>query len=319
MNGRRLLLGIDGGQSSTTALIGDETGRVLGMGRSGPCNHVEGPLGRDKFIDAIQGSVAQAWEAARLPAGELPFAAACAGFSGGPADKEALFRELVPASRYRITIDAEIALLGATGGSPGIITIAGTGSISYGRDAAGKFVRVGGWGYIFGDEGGGFDIVRQALRAILRLDEGWGPPTTLRDLLLGATGAADANDLMHRFYTQAFPRARIAGLSVLVDQAANNGDEVARQILLNAAQQLATSASTVRAQLFEPETAVPVAYVGGAFRSELLLERFRLLVELESGSHAIAPRYGPAAGALLQAYTIAGLTPVLIGAPEEKV
>ena len=56
-----------------------------------------------------------------------------------------------------------------------MICIAGTGSIAYGRNAARKFARVGGWGYIFGDEGGGFDLTRQALRAILRHEEGWGP------------------------------------------------------------------------------------------------------------------------------------------------
>lgn len=319
MSGRRLFLGIDGGQSSTTALIGDETGRVLGMGRSGPCNHVAGPQGRQKFTAAIHGSVAQACLTAGIPAEAVRFVSACAGFSGGPEDKDRLFRELVLAEMYRITIDAEVALLGATGGTPGVITIAGTGSISYGRDAAGRFVRVGGWGYIFGDEGSGFDIVRQALRAILRMEEGWGPPTMLRQMLISVTGAADGNDLMHRFYTEEYPRARVAGFAVLVDQAAKEGDEVARQILLNAAQHLATCASTVRAQLFEPDAAVPVAYVGGAFRSELLLERFRLLVELESGGRVIQPRYGPAAGALLQAYEAAHLSPALIDPPEEKV
>ena len=65
-----------------------------------------------------------------------------------------------------------------------MICIAGTGSIAYGRNANRKFARVGGWGYIFGDEGGGFDLTRQALRAILRHEEGWGPDTVLRSMLL---------------------------------------------------------------------------------------------------------------------------------------
>ena len=67
-----------------------------------------------------------------------------------------------------------------------------------------------GWGYIFGDEGGGFDITRQALRAILRHEEGWGPATSLHNALLQETGSADANDLLHRFYTTEFPRPAIA-------------------------------------------------------------------------------------------------------------
>jgi len=157
-----LYLGIDGGQSGTTALIGDESGRVVGRGKAGPCNHARASEGRRKFLAALRDSISAAIQ------GDPEFAAACMGFSGGPDDKEALAREVVRAERYLITHDAHIALVGATGGAPGIIVIAGTGSIAFGRNAAGKSARAGGWGYVFGDEGGAFDLVRQALRAVLR-------------------------------------------------------------------------------------------------------------------------------------------------------
>jgi N-acetylglucosamine kinase-like BadF-type ATPase len=104
-----------------------------------------------------------------------------------------------------------------------------------------------------------------------------------------------------------------------VDGAARNGDAVARNILLNAAQQLATATSAVRSQLFEQREAVDVAYIGGVYRSEMLLERFRLLVELEDGNHVIPPRYGPTAGALIEAYSAAGAVPELKDAPAEKL
>jgi N-acetylglucosamine kinase-like BadF-type ATPase len=311
-------LGIDGGQSSTTALIGDAAGRVVGAGRGGPCNHVSGPEGRTKFFHATAGCLRTACAEAGLNADTVEFEAVCAGFSGGPADKEAYLRELVRSRRMILSTDAVIALSGATGGGPGIIAIAGTGSISYGRNADRKFARVGGWGYIFGDEGGGFDLTRQALRAMLRNEEGWGPPTMLRDMLLAETGASDANDLMHRFYTSEFPRPKIASYSRLVDEAARSGDAVARNILLNAAQQLATATSAVRSQLFEQREEVQVAWIGGVYRSEMLLERFRLLVELEDGNRVIAPRHGPAAGALIEAYAAAGAIPELRDAPAEK-
>jgi N-acetylglucosamine kinase-like BadF-type ATPase len=311
-------LGIDGGQSSTTALIGDVSGRVVGAGRGGPCNHVSGPEGRTKFFHAIAGCLRTACAEAGLNADTVEFEAVCAGFSGGPEDKEAYLRELVRSRRMILSTDAVIALSGATGGGPGIITIAGTGSISYGRNAQKRFARVGGWGYIYGDEGGGFDLTRQALRAMLRNEEGWGPPTMLREMLLSETGAADANDLMHRFYTAEFPRPKIASYSRLVDEAARCGDAVARNILLNAAQQLATATSAVRSQLFEQRADIQVAHIGGVYRSEILLERFRLLVELEDGNRVIAPRFGPAAGALIEAYAAAGTIPELKDAPAEK-
>src|SRR5579864_8522718 len=220
-------LGIDGGQSSTTALIGDETGRVLGVGRAGPSNHAAASEGRRKFVAAIAASLNDCLKQAAASAGitgPLEFQAACLGLSGGPEDKKALAKEMIRAERYLLTHDAHIALAGATGGEPGIIAIAGTGSMVFGRNAAGVTARAGGWGYVFGDEGGAFDLVKQAVRAILRNAEGWGPPTSLREALLEAAGERDAHRLMHRLYTDEYPRDRVAGWAKLVDQAARAGD-----------------------------------------------------------------------------------------------
>jgi N-acetylglucosamine kinase-like BadF-type ATPase len=216
------------------------------------------------------------------------------------------------------TDDAVIALSGATAGEPGIITIAGTGSIAFGRNAAGRAVRVGGWGYIFGDEGAGFDISRQALRAALRFEEGWGPPTALHGVLLEATASRSANEALHRFYTDEWPRSRVATLAKLVDRAGAEGDAVARDILLAAGQQLAALTGSVRRQLWNAGEAVAVAHIGGMFRSDLLRERFRMLVEMEEGNRCAPPVYGPAAGALLEAYRAVGLRPPLTNVPELK-
>jgi N-acetylglucosamine kinase-like BadF-type ATPase len=311
----KLFLGVDGGQSSTTALIGDETGRVVGFGRGGPCNHVGAAEGRAKFLNAIGGCMG---EALRQAGTESPrFEAACLGFSGGPADKEALVRELLSADHLFVTHDALIAQAGACGGEPGLITIAGTGSISFGRNAKGRTARAGGWGYIFGDEGGAFDIVRQALRAALRLEEGWGPGTSLRAMLLAATGAASANELMHAFYTTEWPRPRVAKLSKLVDDAAREGDAAARLILDHAAQQLSWIANGVREQLFEDDEPARIAYIGGVFRSEYLLDQFRIQMEVSDPANRFGPpQHGPAAGALMEAYRIAGVSPSLTNLPE---
>lgn len=313
----KLFLGVDGGQSSTTALIGDETGRVLGFGRGGPCNHVGAAEGRAKFLSAIGGCLGQAMEQAGADAPR--FEAACLGFSGGPADKEALVRELISAERLFVTTDALIAQAGACGGEPGLIAIAGTGSIAFGRNAEGRTARAGGWGYIFGDEGGAFDLVRQALRAALRFEEGWGPATSLRAMLLAATQTANANALLHAFYTAEWPRARVATLSKLVDDAAREGDESARLILEHAAQQLSWIANAVREQLFAEDEPARVAYIGGVFRSEYLLDRFRIAVEVSHPANIFGPpQYGPAAGALMEAYRIADCPCALSNLPESE-
>src|ERR1017187_9516548 len=196
---------------------------------------------------------------------------------------------------------------GATRTGQGIITIAGTGSIAFGRNPAGRSARAGGWGHIFGDEGGGFDIARQAARAALRLEEGWGPATVLRDSLLAATGSESANEMLHRFYTDEWPRSRVATLSRLVDAAAGESDGVALGILQGPARQLAMLAGAVREELWPPGKVVEVAYIGGVFQSRILLENFRTLVELPEGVRCAAPRRGPAEGALREAYRSAGL------------
>lgn len=311
-----IFLGVDGGQSSTTAILGDAAGRVLGLGQDGPCNHVSGPAAREKFINAIGGAVSRALAAAGLPETHRDFAAGCFGFSGGPKDKQPLIEEMFSIPNLVVTHDGLIALAGATAGLPGIIAIAGTGQLAFGRNAAGRTARAGGWGYVYGDEGGGFDLVRQALRAALRMEEGWGPQTALRRILLEATGAATANDLLHQFYTVDWPRPRIAALSKLVDESALAGDAVAIELLNQSAQHQANFVGAVRRQLFEEGDAVRVATIGGVWRSVRMRERFRQLAEMAEGVTCAPPEMGPAAGALLEAYRQAGLPVNLTNVPE---
>ncbi|MDR3699789.1 MAG: BadF/BadG/BcrA/BcrD ATPase family protein [Candidatus Sulfopaludibacter sp.] len=307
----RLFLGVDGGQSGTAAVIGDETGRVLGQGEAGPCNHAGAVEGRAKLEGAVLTSLQLACQGAGLDPDTVRFAVACFGMSGGPEDKQEILAAILRTGRLLVTTDAVTALAGATAHGQGIVTIAGTGSIAFGRNSAGASARAGGWGYVFGDEGGAFDLVRQSLRAALRMEEGWGPPTSLRAALLQATGAPSANHALHLFYTDPWPRSRIATLAPLVDAAALGADGVALEIVNRAAIDLAMLAASVRGQLWQPGEPVDVAYIGGVFESLTLRERFRMLVEMETGSRCGPPLHGPAEGALLEAYRAAGLDPAL--------
>ena len=314
-------LGVDGGQSSTTAMIGDESGRVVGVGRGGPCNHVAASEGRAKFVGAIESSVQAACSQAGLNAASVRFTSACLGFSGGPADKESILPEILVSDRTLVTDDAFIALAGATAGQPGLVVIAGTGSIAFGRSASGRTARAGGWGYLFGDEGGGFWIARQAMRAALAWEEGWGVPTSLRARLLDAmigqnVPVRNINDLMHRCYTPEFSRPRVASLSVLVNHAAERGDPVAVEILDTAARELAKLAVAVCGQLFAAGDPALVTYSGSVFASRILLARFRHWMVSEAGLQVTPPVFstdGPAVGALLEAYRAANLNAVLQG------
>ncbi len=292
----KLFLGIDGGGSRTTAIVGDEHGSVIGRGVAGPAN-----ADPEQFKRAL----CEAIHAAGFS--DARFEMACLGLSGG-ADfgRDDLARQIIAAERHLFTHDAAIALTGALAGGPGVIVIAGTGSIAFGRNAEGRIARAGGWGFAFGDEGSAFDIVRQALRASLRFEEGWGPATVVRDALLEATEAPGANDLLHRFYSGGVSRSAVASYAPAVDQAALAGDIVAREILNQAAQSLASIAAAVRMQLFKEDVAI--SYSGGAFQSAMVLDRFRTLVELHDGNRVAAPKFTPAEGALIEAWRSAGIT-----------
>lgn len=301
-----LYLGVDGGQSQTKAVVGDAEGRIVGRGVAGPCNHVGAAEGRAKLTGAISEAVNRALEGLDLTIADARFAAACLGMSGGPADKVRIIAELVQAERLDVTTDAAIALLGGTAGHPGVVVIAGTGSMAYGRNVEGRTARAGGWGYVFGDEGGAFDIVRQALRAALRHEEGWGPATGLTGLLLAESGAADVNDLLHRFYTDAFPRPKVAGYSRLVGRAAADGDQAAGEILRKAGEDLAGYGLAVRGNLFSADDVVQVVRVGGVFQSGFVRDRFDSCLREQGRNEPREPRFDPAVGALIGAYRLAG-------------
>jgi N-acetylglucosamine kinase-like BadF-type ATPase len=301
------------------ALIGDETGRVLGVGRAGPSNLSDAPSDRVKFTEAVGQAIGAAAAAAGLDPASIAFECACLGFSGGSEGKRPLLRDILRAERLSLTHDADIALYGALAGEAGMVVIAGTGSIAYGRNSQGKTARAGGWGYLFGDEGGAFDIARRALRAVLRFEEGWGPGTSLRADLLAATGARDAHHLMHLFYSPEYPRDRIAGFARLVDSQASKGDVVALQILDDAAGELAALVFAIRSHIFPATGQVPVSYSGGTFQSAALLRGFRERVESGGVCTLIPPIHGPAAGALLAAYRDSGLAVALTSLPKEKI
>ena len=280
--------------------------KSVATGRAGPCNHASKSEGRSKLRTAVSAAVDDALDVAGLPVA-TEFEAACFGMSGGPADKRDLIAEIVRADAIRVFDDAEVALEGAVQGGAGAIVIAGTGSIALGKDTAGKTVRCGGWGYLFGDEGGAFSIVRKAVRLALAAEEGWGDQTNLVDLFLGVTGADSVNKAMHCFYGPDWPRDRIARLAPDIDTAAEAGDRCAAEVLRAAGRALGDLAVTVTAMLELPRAQVAVHYSGGVFRSRKVLESFKSRCD-EQHCRVETPAHDGAVGALLLAYRMAGVT-----------
>jgi N-acetylglucosamine kinase-like BadF-type ATPase len=226
--------------------------------------------------------------------------------SGGPEDKAALLKEIVDAEQWLVTHDGMIALSGALAGESGIVAIAGTGSFVFGRNGS-RTMRAGGWGYLFGDEGSAFWVAKQALRAALRYEEGWGSKTRLHPLLLEATGAKNTNEALHLFYTRDWHRSRVARLAAEVDRAAESGDEAAESILRQAGDVLAELVGAVRNQLWELGEPVTASYIGGVFRSAAVLSRFSEELQADWNVDVRPPIWGGEAGALIEAYRLAGI------------
>jgi N-acetylglucosamine kinase-like BadF-type ATPase len=287
-------------------VIGDDFGRVIARGRAGGSNHVSSAEGRDGLRRVLRDSLDDACRSIGLNVSDVRFEAAFLGFTGGDTGKRAVVDEVVHASRTCLSDDLLIAHAGALAGGPGIVTNAGTGSFSWGRDETGQTARAGGWGFAFGDEASAFDLVRQALRAALRYEEGWGPPTCLHEMLRHAVGRDDIRLVQRRLYSAEYTTARVAGLAPLVTEAAQQGDAVACQMLETAAQQLVNLTDVVRRRLFASTRVVAISYVGGVFRSDLLRSTFlRLLIET-GFFQPTPPVYEPAVGALIEAYRSSG-------------
>lgn len=214
---------------------------------------------------------------------------------------EHLLQQMLPGARVLVLADYAIALEGATGGNPGVLVIAGTGSIACGRDREGKLMRAGGWGYLLGDEGSGFWVGREAIRAVLAAKEGWGEQTRLTDMLSETLGTSDAGEWLSALYRTQNPQSLLAELAPLVTEAAEQGDASAQNILFHAAEHLADLVLHLVEHLHLPED-FPVCTVGGVWKSPSVLQRFhRQLVErLPYWRGGVQPpMYSPVEGALL--------------------
>ncbi len=302
-----LFLGIDGGQTETNAVLADASGRVLGRGLGGPSNHVEAPGGRDRLRRAVIDSAGGALRAAGLGGLDaVSFAAVYCGMTGEADFKTEIISDALRASVIRVEHDAPAALAGATLGAPGIIVIAGTGSVVFGENAAGATARTGGWGYVFGDEGSGFGLARDAVRASLDALDDVGDPTALVAVLTTRFAVEDLRLMPMVMYNGHLTRDAVAAAARDVLDTWQAGDPVATRVVAHGLDTLARRVRSVatRLQLADPLVCVS----GGVFRSAPYLASFRTAVRSSVvGARVERARLSPAAGALLLALRAGGV------------
>jgi N-acetylglucosamine kinase-like BadF-type ATPase len=277
------VIGIDAGGTKTVCLVADERGDVVAESRGPGANlHSAGEAVVERTLrgvidDAIGGRA-------------IAPSAICLGMAGIDREDEArvihgIMRHIGHRSRIVVVNDALIALVAGAKDAPGIVIIAGTGSIVYGRDQRGEAARAGGWGHMIGDEGSGYWIGKESLAAVMRAADGRGPATELTAVMLDHFDVGDVSRLPRIVYDRESPRVAVAALGPIVQSAADHGDAVAMRILERAAEELVLAARSVATRLEMRGDPFTFFLAGGVFRVVP-----RLAAELRPRLVEVAPR-----------------------------
>jgi N-acetylglucosamine kinase-like BadF-type ATPase len=306
----RYVIGVDGGGTSTVARLADLTGTVLNRSIAGPSNlQTTGPEKCASIIHSIVTRICR--EASVQPSSVSMVVYGTAG-AGRKPDRAAFYAAIKRKwqnfknrpSGIHIVGDADIALEAAFGGEPGIVIIAGTGSIVYGRDTDGEIRRSGGWGPTIGDPGSGTALGLKALRTIAHTFDGCVKAPILTALVSGHFGIDSPETLIAKVYKEKIHPSKLAPL---VFEAASLRERAARNIINENARELVEMLACGITK-FHFKRIVPVSYVGGLLLSGPMYPRIvtKYIKRLIPNAVVIKPKYPPEEGAIAMALRLVG-------------
>jgi N-acetylglucosamine kinase-like BadF-type ATPase len=314
---QQFVIGLDGGGTKTAAVLADIHGNVLAEETGGPSNFQI--IGIEKAAETILGLIERCCKQHGCSSDDVAGVTVGLTGAGRPGDQRRMWEGLIGAAERRnvslnmvvVESDARIALEGAFKGKVGIILIAGTGSIAFGKDMEGNVHRAGGWGRTLGDEGSGYKIGRDGLNAVTRhLDERL-KETLLTKLVARDFGLSSQEKIITAVYRENFD---VASIAPLVIEAAEQKDPEAARILNRATFELSEH---VRALLLKIERVsrarhkIPLAFIGSVITSESVLTkilRHKITFSLPQIS-IVQPAASPAYGAVLLAIRSVTRTP----------
>lgn len=302
MGASPLVIGIDGGQTSTRAVLCDLQGQVLARAQAGPWELLE-------FLEAQQRCRGHLLDLLDQLAAQHPLdrvSQVALGLTGGKNGLplvEGWVTERLPQAAARVYHDSRTNYAGANPQQgPGVLVIAGGGSIAWGLAPDGHDAFAGGWGYLLDDVGSGYEMSRQAILAVLRAWQQMGPVTLLEKALLEHFGYQEVWDLRMAIYR--LERPQVAAILPILAQTAVH-DPVALEILQAGGQGLAQLAVGVMRQL---DFWTPVVFpTGGAFQVRPVAQAFaEELARLAPAAQVGSPRLPPLAGCVVLALTALG-------------
>lgn len=295
-------VGIDGGGSKTAAIIANADGSIVRTTLQGPGNiTLLGVDGTRQLVRAVLSDLLADQPVSSIAAITFAFAGAGRLKAAGDVHFDQLMNEF-GICRYTLKSDSESLHYSIFGDGNGILMLSGTGSICRFRADDGVLRKVGGWGYLLGDEGSGFDIGRQAIRhAVMEADLGK-PPGALTIALLAQYQVNQPNDLIVSIYGKAQPQQLIASCARTVQRLAQEGNAEASKILSNAAKSLLRMVKRAISSI-KRQDVYQIGAVGGALKpGSPLLKAFCQAVEDAGLSiELVSPEMSPAAAAVLMA------------------
>ena len=264
-----LYLGIDAGGTKTEAAVSNGA-ELLGQAMYGSFKISR--VGEKEARHNLHQAILKSCEAARIHPQAIN--RVCIGMTGASvpalvAWTENTIHELVPGD-VKVMGDHIIAHRAAFGAMPGVLVIAGTGSIAYGRNEKGEIARAGGWGPAVSDEGSAFWIGREAVAAALRQHD-LAKSNGLLAAIIQSWRLESLEDVVRLVNTD--PGARFADLSAAVVAVAEKGNAAAQAIISRAGRELAELAGAVITRLWAPGAVARVAMAGGVLQGSGFIRR----------------------------------------------
>ena len=301
-------LSLDGGGTKTACLVADSEGHLLGAGLGGPANinFICLEIARRSLSDAV----GRAWRAGGPPP-HPPKVAVISGPVPDALTEEIIVQETHADNLFRVP-EGQMAWRAALPWIDfdyGVAIDAGTGSVAYGFNSQGQGAQTSGWGTLLGDEGGGYWIAVEALRAAVRAEDGREPPTLLQGAVCQALGIESIPELVPLVYQEGLEQHEIAALCPVVAKVARQGDARAQAILVQAGKELALAAEGVIRKLALADDRFAIVVFGSVFRAgELILGPFReAVLRVAPRAEIIHPRYEPVVGGLFIAMQRGGV------------